>query len=172
MELFFIIWGEVYMSIFMKIVGFFKKSYFVIFSLIIAQIVQAYYGKWYGEAVFWIITAVISGIKYLKKRNATALIETYLVEKDFKDYKLLKVEEKENGLWKAECMVLDYEKYYDDLNFDIEIDTWSGRYSDNFAEKEQEHFLEYADREKQLEALSVIQEDEINEPQEDIFEVI
>ena len=151
------------MSILVKIIGFFKNSYFVILAFIIAQIGEAYYGKLYGEAIFWIITGIISGIKYLKKREAKELIDTYLAEREFKDYKLLNIEQKENGLWKATCMVLDYEKYYNDLHFDIELDIWSGRYSDNFTEKEQEHFLEYTDREKQLEALSVIQEDEINE---------
>ncbi|WP_426347910.1 hypothetical protein ACPWSR_09050 [Alloiococcus sp. CFN-8] len=154
-----------------KIVGFIKKSGFVILALIISQIVSSSYGRIAGEAVFWLITGVISGIKYLKRREAKALIDTYLVEKNFKDYKLLNVEQKENGLWRAECMVLDYEKYYDDLKFDVELDTWSGRYFDNFTEKEQEHLLEYSDREKQLEAMSVIQE-EAADIQEEVFETI
>ena len=141
-----------------------RKASYVILSVAIAGIVGSFYGDRAADVVFWLITGVISGIKYLKKREAKALIETYLVEKDFIDYKLLTVEQKEHGTWKAQCMISDYEKYYDDLKFDIEIDTWSGRYFDNFTEKEQEHFLDYADSEKQLDAVSVIQEDEINEP--------
>ena len=153
------------------IINFMRKGSYVILSFVIARIVDTLYGEWAGEIVFFLITGVISGIKYLKKREAKALMDTYLTEKEFKDYKLLNIEQKENGLWKAECMISDYEKYYDDLHFDIELDTWSGRYSDNFTEKEQEHFLEYSDREKHQEVVSVIQE-EAADIQEEVFEAI
>ena len=160
------------MSMFEKIFGFFKKSYFVILSLIIGQIVESYYGKLYGEAVFWIITGVISGIKYLKKREAKTLLDSYMVDKGFKDYKLLNIEQKENGLWTAECMILDYEKYYDHLKFDIEIDTWSGRYFDNFTEKEEEHLLKYSNNKDEEMEINELQEESNDIYEEEVFEAI
>ena len=47
-------------------------------------------------------------------------------------------------MWLAECKAVDDERYFDDIKFQVQIDSWREEITDNLKEKEEEHFEKYA----------------------------